>query len=251
MAVARSNFVTGEVIQNRAWTDRLYSLKIRTELKPFKAGQFVRLQLPLDGKHVAKPYSLVNSPQEPNVELLYNTVTDGQLSNALAALEAGDKIEISQPASGFFVLDEIPDSRHLWMIATGTGIGPYFSILKTEVVWQRFDKIVLVHGVAVKDELVFPELIESWQQEYSNKFHFISCVSREQNPAGLQGRVSVSLENGNLEERTGLKISKESSHVMLCGNHHMIDDMKTLLAERGMKKNLRNKPGHITTEQYF
>jgi ferredoxin--NADP+ reductase len=218
---------------------------------PFKAGQFVRLQLPVDGDRLAKSYSLVNAPDEPDVEVFYNRVPGGRFSNSLASLQAGDSIEVSQPANGFFVLDEIPASRHLWMFATGTGLGPYISILKTSVVWERFEKIVLIHGAPLVQELAYADLIGSWQQNNPEQFRFAACVTREQNPAGLHGRVTELLAKGELEQRIGLGISHQHSHVMLCGNHNMIKDMRDVLAERGMSKHLRHQPGQITTEEYF
>ena len=251
MTILRSRFITGEVIENHAWTERLLSLRIRANQMPFRAGQFVRLQLPVDGELVAKSYSLVNAPDEPDIEVFYNRVPDGQFSNRLAGLQTGDSIEISQPANGFFVLDEIPASRHLWMIATGTGLGPYISILKTGEVWERFEKIVLIHGAPLLKELAYGDLISTWRQTNPEQFRFASCVTREQNPTGLHGRITKLLATGELEKQIGLKIDKENSHIMLCGNHHMIDAMKTSLIERGMRKHLRRKPGQITTEKYF
>lgn len=251
MEIQRSSFQTGEVIENKAWTDRLYSLKIRANQMPFKSGQFIRLQLTVDGEVVTKPYSLVNSPEEADVEVFFNTVENGRLSNSMAALQVGSTIEVSQPANGFFVLDTIPESKHLWMFATGTGLGPYISILKTAEVWQRFEKIVLVQSVPLLDELAYADIIAIWQQKYPEQFHFVSCITREQNPAGLEGRVTDLLSKDILEKHVGLEINAANSHIMLCGNHNMIDDMKTLLGERGMSKHLRHKPGHVTTEQYF
>ncbi len=251
MTVVRSSFITGEVIANRAWTERMFSLRIRASQMPFKAGQFVRLQLPVEGEAVAKSYSLVNAPGEPDIEVFYNRVPGGQFSSRLTGLQAGDSIDVSQPAHGFFVLDEIPESRHLWMIATGTGLGPCISILKTAEVWERFEKIVLAHGVPQVKELVYADLIKKWQQIKPEQFRFASCVTREQNPAGLHGRVTDLLARGDLERQIGLEISKDNSHLMLCGSHNMIDAMKTSLAERGMKKHLRHQPGQITVEKYF
>ena len=178
MTIVRSSFVTGEVIENRAWTERLFSLRIRADQMPFDAGQFVRLRLPVEGETVTKPYSLVNAPDEPDIEVYYNTVPNGRLSNVLAALEEGDTIDVSQPANGFFVLDEIPESKHLWMLATGTGLGLYISILRTSAIWERFEKIVLVHGVPLLEELAYDELIETWQQDYPEQFQFVSCDAR-------------------------------------------------------------------------
>lgn len=254
-AVVRSSWITGQVIENFAWTDRLLSLRIQADLLPFKAGQFVRLQLPIHtdsgAQLVAKSYSLINAPHEPVLEVFYNLVPKGLLSNALAQLKAGDSIEVSQPANGFFVLDEVPKAAHLWMIATGTGLGPYLSILKTAQAWERFDKIILVHGVPVVKELAYAELIQGFIARYPKQFRFISCVTREANPQGLAGRVTTLLESGELEKTADITISPEQSHIMLCGNHNMLDDMKNLLDKRGLRKHLRHKPGHITTEQYF
>ena len=251
MTITRSRFISGEVLENRIWSDRLFSLRIRAEQQPFKAGQFVRLQLPVEGELVAKSYSLINAPSEAEIEVFYNTVPDGKLSNALAALSTGDTVEVSQPASGFFILDEIPECRYLWMLATGTGLGPYISMLKTEEVWQRFEKVVLVQGVALTSELAYSDLISELQAEHPDQFHYLSCVTREANPDGLEQRITDSLEDGSLESHVGLGLDKEESHVMLCGSHHMINDMKALLAERGMNKHFRHKPGNVTTEQYF
>src|SRR5210317_2631563 len=111
MPTISSSFIDGEVIENKAWTDKIFSLTIRTEQQPFKAGQYVRLQLPVDGELLAKPYSLINASAEKDVEVLFNTVPGGRLSNKLAKLEPGDRVEISQPAFGFFVLDEVPEAN--------------------------------------------------------------------------------------------------------------------------------------------
>lgn len=251
MAIIRSSFTTGKVLENKAWSERLFSLKVRADQMPFKAGQFIRLRLPVEGEPLAKSYSLVNAPDDADVEVYFNKVTDGRLSNALAALKPGDTIEVSQPANGLFVLDEIPESRHLWMIATGTGLGPYISILRAGEIWQRFEKITLVHGVPHLDELTFSEVIETWQQDRPDQFQYVSCVSREPNPTGLHGRVTDKLADGSLEKQASLEINKDNSHIMLCGNHSMINDMRTLLSERDMNRHRRHKPGHITTEQYF
>ena len=255
-AVVRSTWVQGEVLTNHQWTARLFSLRIKASLMPFKAGQFVRLQLPIEqgGKSVlvAKPYSLLNAPDDTDVaEIFYNTVPGGLLSQALATLRSGDIVDVSQPASGFFVLDEVPAAQHLWLMATGTGLGPYLSILKTAQVWERFEKVILVHGVPLRTELVYADLIQAFATQHPPQFQFISCVSRDSNPNGLEGRMTTHLASGALERKAGVSINPSTTHVMLCGNHNMLNDMKNSLSERGLQRHLRHKPGHITTEQYF
>ncbi|HIO91746.1 MAG TPA: ferredoxin--NADP reductase [Leucothrix mucor] len=247
-----SSFAPATVIENHQWTERLFSLKLEAELQPFVAGQFVRLQVIIDGEPLAKSYSLVNSPNEDDAEIYFNIVPDGKVSTALGALRTGDNIEISQPAVGFFTLDEIPDAKHLWMMATGTGLGPYLSILKEDTIWQRFEKIVLVHAVPLAKELVYSDLIQQFQDEHLDQFQFLSIVSQEEHADSLRGRIPHLIESKQLEEKTGLEISRENSHIMLCGNSGMLNDTKKLLKEqRDMDRHLRHKAGHVSAEQYF
>lgn len=256
-AVVRSHWRVAEVVENLQWTERLFTLRLAVELLPFKAGQFVRLQLPLavNGvtQSVARSYSLINPPQQQYAEIFYNTVPQGQLSQALSRLQPGECVELSQPAAGFFVLDELPRVPHLWMVATGTGIGPYLSMLRTAEVWERFARIVLVHGVPWTRELVYQDLLRQIAMQHPAQFRILGCVTRDActQPHCLTGRVTSLLASGTLETTAGLSIQPDTTHVMLCGNHNMLNDMKALLAERGLQRHLRHKPGHITTEQYF
>jgi len=246
-----SAFLAARVIENKQWAENLFSIKLDVELQPFKAGQFVRVQLMIDGEPMAKPYSLVNSPEQDIAEVFYNIVPDGPMSNGLAALKAGGTIEVSQPAAGFFVLDELPETQSLWMFATGTGLGPYLSILQESEVWQRFDNLVLVHAVSYADNLAYQPLIEGFGQNQSAQFKYIPVVSRQEHAGALKGRIPALMSDGQLESAAGLKIEPETTHIMLCGNQNMIADARIALAEKGLKKHLRRKPGHITTEQYF
>ena len=125
-----TDWLTGTIIERRQWTDDLFSLRFEAPLAEFKAGQFVRIALDIDGERVGRPYSLVNAPHEPFLEIYFNIVKGGPLSPRLAALEPGATLWLSNTANGFMILDEIPEARYLWLLATGTGIGPFLSILK-------------------------------------------------------------------------------------------------------------------------
>lgn len=257
MSIVRTTWHQAKVLHQQQWTARLLSLRLQPEvMQPFQAGQFITLRLPVqrvDGttELVAKSYSLINAPHDPVIEIFYNIVPNGRLSTALSRLHTDDTVEMSLPPKGFFVLAEIPAAPELWMLATGTGLGPYLSILQTPEPWQRFRKIVLVHGVPLREELAYADLIASFAAQYPEQFCFIACVSREANPHGLTGRITTNFASGALEQAAGTSITPANSHVMLCGNHNMLNDMKELLAERGLQRHLRHKPGHITTEQYF
>jgi len=246
-----SAFLAARVIENKQWADNLFSIRLAVDLQPFKAGQFVRVQLMINGEPMAKPYSLVNPPEQEIAEIFYNTVPNGPMSNGLAALKADDTIEISQPAAGFFVLDELPDTKHLWMLATGTGLGPYLSILQNEAVWQRFDKLVLIHAVSYANNLAYQPLIDELSNQLLSQLKYIPIVSREDHSGALKGRIPALIRDGQLEDAAGLIIAPDTTHIMLCGNQNMIADARSVLAEKGLSKHLRRKPGHITTEQYF
>ncbi len=251
-----TNWVTATVIENRKLTDRHFDLIFEAKLLPFEAGQFARLQVEAkndDGKleKFANPYSLLNTPDEKYAQVYFNTVPGGKVSNALAALKPGDTLEVAQPCIGFFVLSQIPDCKHLWMLATGTGIGPYLSILKTAEAWKRFEKIILVHAVPYARELNYSDVIQQFAEEHPDQFQFISIVSREDHEGSLKGRIPALIENGELEAKAGLSLNKENSHVMICGSSGLLLDTKDVLSKRGMKRHLNQKPGHISSEQYF
>ena len=247
----KKKFVQGTVAENKHWTDRLYSLKIDAAIKPFQPGQFGRLGLDIDGESIVRPYSFVNAPGEPFLEFYSITVPDGVLSNHLRHLEPGAPLWIAAAAAGFFTLDEVPEGRDLWMFSTGTALGPFLSILKTDLPWQRFEKIVLVHAVRHAEELTYQDTIQKFAKRDPEKFIMIPFVSREPSEVAMPGRIPPAIQSGALEKRAGLSIHSDYSQVMICGNPDMVKDTTDVLKERGLKKNRRRERGHITTENYW
>lgn len=243
-------WLDGIVTENKHWHANLFSIKVQTAPFQFTAGQFVRLSLDTAEGKVQRAYSLVNSPGSAEQEFLISTVADGRLTPLLQQLKMGDKVAISQPASGFFVLDEVPDADNLWLIASGTGIGPYLSMLGTHVLWQRFKRIILVHTVRTAADLVYQTFIEQQQHLYPNQLHYQPIVTREAHATALNKRLPELIESGELQQACQQPLDIRS-HIMLCGNPKMITDVKTLLQSRGLSKNLRREPGHITVEQYW
>ena len=245
-----TNWLQAEVVERRQWNERLFSLRIAVPLPAFKAGQFLRIALDVDGEIIARPYSLVNAPGEPLLEIFFNIVEQGPLSPRLANMQAGSQLLVSEGANGFLVVDEIPACRYLWLFATGTGIGPFLSILKTDQPWQRFEKIVLAYSVRTQDELAYAERIQQLQAQHGEQLCFVPLVTREAVSSALQMRITAALESGALEAKAGIPLLAETSHVMMCGNSDMIAEVSGLLAERGLRRHRRREPGHITTEKY-
>lgn len=245
-----ADWLEGKIIERKQWTDDLFSLRFEADIGAFKAGQFVRIGLDIDGERVGRPYSLVNAPHEPWLEIYFNVVKGGPLSPRLAELNAGDILWVSKGANGFLVLDEVPEARHLWLLATGTGIGPFLSIIKTEAPWSRFDKVILGHSTGYASELTYRDTIEAACAAHKGKLEYVQLVTRETAPGALTQRIPNTIESGELEQRTGIKLTPESSHVMLCGNSTMITDVTEMLSKRAMQRHRRREPGHITTEKY-
>ena len=246
-----AQWLQGRVVERIGWTENLYSLKVEAAIEPFHAGQFVKIGLGSGEDIVGRPYSLVNAPQEPLLEFYFSVVAEGPLSPRLARLNGGDGVLVMSQANGFLVLDEVPPASHLWLISSGTGIGPFLSMLRTAEPWQRFQRVVLVHAVRRAEELSYRHVITAVADEHRQKFCYVPFVSREQVDYALAGRIPDALKDQRLEERAGIAIDRAQSHVMLCGNPAMVEDVTSLLKSRGLTKHRRREPGQISTETYW
>lgn len=246
-----AQWVTGHVVENKQWGTQLHSLRIDAEIESFNAGQFTKLGLQIDGEIVGRPYSLVNAPHERPLDFYFIIVRGGPLSTRLAALEAGDAVLVAPRPAGFLTLREVPDARHLWLMATGTGIGPFLSMLKTETPWQRFERVTLVHAVRTVAELAYRDTIERVAQAHPQQFTYIPFVSREACDFALTGRVPQAIADGRLEACASIDLNAADSQVMLCGNPQMVEDTTNALIARGLKKHRRKDPGQISVENYW
>lgn len=246
-----ARWIEGEIVDNIHWTETHHSLRVTADIAPFTAGQFGRLGLEIDGKPMGRPYSFVNPPHEPVLEFYSTVVPDGPVSPRLHRLTAGDRVLVSPKGAGFFTLDQVPDAQYLWLLATGTAIGPFLSILRTDEPWQRFEHVVLVHAARHASELTYRGVIDKLAQTHGEHFRYVPFVSRETTDFAMPGRVPPAIEQGALEQRVGLTLAPDTTQVMLCGNPDMLNDTQTVLGERGFKPNTRKQAGHITTEQYW
>ncbi|MBT0724578.1 ferredoxin--NADP(+) reductase [Rosenbergiella sp. S61] len=243
---------TGKIIEVKAWTDTLFSLIVDAPIAPFTAGQFAKLSLTLEGETIQRAYSYVNAPSQTPLEFYLVHVPEGRLSPALLSLQPGDEVLVTEDAAGYFILEEVPDAKELWMIATGTAIGPYLSILQQGEGLERFETIILVHAARYAADLSYVPLFEELQQRYGDKLRIQTVVSREDSANSLRGRVPALLDDGTLEDAVKTHISAEKSHIMICGNPEMVrETQKYLKEQRGLRKHLRRKPGHITSEHYW
>ena len=246
-----SKFSQGRVVNSKHWTERLLSLQVEAPVEPFKAGQFGKLALEINGDMVFRPYSYVNAPHERPLEFYLIMLQNGPLTQRLVKLDGGDPIYVAPRAAGFLTLSQIPDAENLWLLSTGTAIGPFLSILKTEEPWRRFSSIVLVHAVRQAEELTYQDQIRRLLDEHPHRLKVIPFVSREDTDFAMKGRVPEAIKDGRLEAKAGIRLAADSSQVMICGNPDMVRDTSLVLEGRGLKKNRRKAPGHITVENYW
>ena len=248
-------WIEGEVVGRIDWNDKLFSLQIRADIQPFIAGQFIKLSQAIGDKRVGRAYSIVNPPGGDIIEVLAVSVEDGQLSPNLQQLKVGDKLDVSPKASGFMTLEEIPTSafegKQLWLLATGTAVGPFISMLETDEPWNRFETVVLVYGVRLAEDLAYKEQLLRLERRYPNQFKLVFSVTRETMPGAIQSRISTGIQSAEIQKIVGVEITAQDSQVMLCGNPDMISDTNKILLDMGLAKNLRRAPGQITVEKYW
>ena len=244
-------WTTGKVVGHQHWSESLHTLYVDAAIEPFEAGQFIKIGLTINEEVIGHPYSLVNAPNERPLAFYYTKVPNGKLTPYLADLKHADSILVAPKAHGFLILDEIPIAKELWLMATGTGIGPFLSILATTKPWQRYEKVILVWAVRTLSELTYQDLILRLIAEHPNQLLYVPFVSREVTDTALSGRIPKAITDGSLEKRAGVSINADDSQIMLCGNPQMLKDTTNTLMERGLKKHRRFSPGQISSESYW
>ncbi|KAF1038925.1 MAG: Flavodoxin/ferredoxin--NADP reductase [Herbaspirillum frisingense] len=243
------------------WTDKLLTFRTtRPAGYRFTAGQFARLGLEVDGEIVSRAYSITSAETEDELEYYAIVVPGGKFTTRLDAMQPGDPVWVEKLSYGFMTADRFTDGKQLWMLATGTGLGPYISILQQPEVWQQFEQLVVVHCVRHREELTYADKFEALRrqaqvQNLPARLHVLRSVTRDDAvQAGdglLLGRITALLRDGGLEKAAGLEMSVEASRVMACGNPEMVTEVRDILRERGMTPLRRTGGGQFVTEDYW
>ncbi|MBL8889564.1 MAG: ferredoxin--NADP reductase [Planctomycetaceae bacterium] len=240
----------GIVRNKKVWAPGLFTLSIEApEVHPFEPGQFLQLGYDRPDGHLHRPYS-VASPHETTLEFFIVLVEQGQLTPWLWQLNPGDQIHVSKKPAGGFTLTKCPEATTIWLIGTGTGLAPYIAMLRRPEIWERYKKIVLVHGIRHASDQAYLEEIAGYSEGFGSQFVFVPVVSREQAAGALFGRITQCLVDGSLEAMAQCALTLDSC-VMMCGNPDMLDEMERLLGERGLKKHRHSNPGQLVIERYW
>ncbi len=228
----------------------------RPENYRFVPGQYSRLGLPYGGSMVWRPFSVTSAPQDESLEYYGVLVPGGLFTGMLHKLEPGSPIWLDKQVFGFMTADRFTDGEDLWMLSTGTGIGPFISMLRDTAVWRQFRRIIVAHGVKHGADLGFRSALRTMQRMApagGAALHVVEAVTRDRDleTGQLGGRLTALLEDGSLERATGIPITPETSRFMMCGNPAMIEDMRKILHLRGMRPCRRALPGQFVTENYW
>lgn len=221
----------------------------------FSAGHYARLGLAGQGETVWRPYSLVAPTWADYLEFLAVLIPGGAFSERLAQLRVGDSLLVEKPAYGFMTVDRLAAGSDLWLIASGTGIGPFVSVLYEPEVWRQFERLFVVHSVRHAAELAYRnELLTlprlPWLADAQARLQYLPIVTREPGVTELAQRVPQLLANGRLEQ-TAAPLDVAHSRLMVCGNPELTADLRQMLRERGFATNRRGVPGQMAFEQYW
>ena len=273
------NTQTVTVLSKTTWTPNLFSFTVsRPDSFKFTAGQFVRLgvnpshlnyykQQGEAGNDVAnealnedifRAYSIVSSPFDEVLEFFSIVIPDGAFTSQLQHLEVGDELLLNTMPFGFLTLVRYqkPLPKDLWLLATGTGLAPFLSMLQDLKTWEDYEHIILAYSARSIEELAYVDKIKSLQEDFGSlvdnpaKLIFIPVVTREPIEGALTERLPKLLLDGTLQERAGIALDVDSTHVMLCGNPDMVEDTKETLKSLELVMNRRGE-GNIAVENYW
>jgi len=251
-------YTTETITEIRAWTPHLFSFKLtRFTGYRFVPGQFARLGLRKeDGSIVWRAYSIVSASYDEHLEFFSIVVPGGEFTSRLSALSVGDEVLVEKMSYGFLTTARFEQGRDLWMLATGTGVAPFISILHELDTWENYGRIVLVYSVRRHDELAYEDTVAAFATheyfgEFAGKLTFVPVVTRDTAPGVLNKRIPVLLESGELEKHAGLLLDPGRSRIMICGNPDMVDETRKWFVENGYVVSRRAKPGHLALENLW
>ncbi|GJD40842.1 ferredoxin--NADP reductase [Methylobacterium bullatum] len=253
-----SKYLEERVLSVHHWTDTLFSF--RTTRDPafrFRNGEFVMMGIEVEGRPLLRAYSVVSANYEEELEFFSIKVENGPLTSRLQHLKVGDPIIVGKKPTGTLVLDNLMPGKNLYLLGTGTGLAPFMSIIKDPETYERFERVVLVHGCRQVSELAYGETItqdlpnhEFLGEVITAGLIYYPTVTRE--PFRNRGRITDLITSGKLFEDIGLPpMSVENDRFMLCGSPDMIRDTREMLISGGYVEGNHGEAGHYVIEKAF
>jgi ferredoxin/flavodoxin---NADP+ reductase len=253
-----SAFLEEKVLSVHHWTDKLFTFKTsRDAALRFSNGHFTMIGLRVNDKPLLRAYSIVSANYEDHLEFLSIKVPDGPLTSRLQHIQVGDSIIVGRKPTGTLLIDYLLPGKRLLLLSTGTGLAPFMSIVRDPATYEKFEQIVLVHGVRQKDELAYHDLLvehlpshEFLGDMVSSQLRYYPTVTREE--YRNMGRVTDLLQTGKMFDDLDIPaLDVANDRVMICGSPGMLRDLKNILEERGFTEGSTSKPGDFVIERAF
>jgi ferredoxin--NADP+ reductase len=253
-----SAYTSEVVLSVRHWTEQLFSFTAtRSPSLRFSSGEFVMLGLEMNGRPLVRAYSLASPSYDEQLEFFSIKVADGPLTSRLQHLKEGDRILVGRKPTGTLVIDNLLPGRTLYLLSTGTGLAPFMSIVRDPATYERFAKIVLVHGCRQVGELAYGERITAELPNHElvgdmvrEQLVYYPTVTRE--PFHNRGRITDLFASGQLSRDIGAPpIDAAHDRVMLCGSPQMLSDMRAVLDPLGFEEGSSSEPGTFVIEKAF
>src|SRR5215207_2873770 len=246
------------VLSVHHWTDRLFTFTTTGDAGlRFSNGHFTMIGLTLDGKPLLRAYSIVSPNYEDHLEFLSIKVPDGPLTSKLQHIQEGDTVIVGRKPTGTLLIDYLLPGKRLYLLSTGTGLAPFMSIVRDPETYERFEQIVLVHGVRQKDELAYHDLLvehlpahEVLGELITSQLRYYPTVTRE--AYRNMGRVTDLMQTGKMFEDLGIPpLNQAEDRVMICGSPGMLRDLKQILEGQGFTEGNTSRPGDFVIERAF
>ncbi len=228
-----SNLNEERVLSVHHWTDRLFTFTTtRSQSLRFLNGHFTMIGLRVNEKPLLRAYSIVSPNYEEHLEFLSIKVADGPLTSKLQHIQVGDTVLVGRKPTGTLVIDYLLPGKRLYLMGTGTGLAPFMSIIRDPATYEKFEKVIVVHGVRKVDELAYHDLIDEELAEHEflgdmvkNQLMYYPTVTRES--YRNMGRMTDLIESGKMFTDLGQpQLNREEDRVMICGSPAMLRDLK-------------------------
>jgi ferredoxin--NADP+ reductase len=246
------------VLSVRHWNDSLFSFTTtRDPSLRFRNGHFVMIGLEVEGRPLLRAFSFASANYDEHLEFYSIKVPDGPLTSRLQHIKPGDAVFVSRKPTGTLLLDHLLPGKRLYLLASGTGLAPFMSIIRDPEVYDRFERVTVTHGVRQVSDLGYREYIESELPKHElvgeqaqKQLLYYPTVTRE--PFRNQGRLTDLIDSGKLTGDLGLPaLDPEHDRVMICGGPTMLKDLVTLLEARGFEEGGSDGQGHYVIERAF
>lgn len=253
-----SAFQEERVLSVHHWTDRLFSFTTtRDPSLRFSNGHFTMIGLRVDGKPLLRAYSIVSPNYADHLEFLSIKVPDGPLTSRLQHIQVGDTIIVGRKPTGTLLIDYLLPGKRLYLLATGTGLAPFLSVIRDPETYERYEQVVLIHGVRQVKELAYREYLsdtlthdEFLGEMVQQKLLYYPTVTRE--PFVHQGRIPQLLAEGQVAKDLGIPmLNPAEDRIMICGSPEMLRDLKALAEKLGFEEGNTSRPGAFVIERAF